>query len=54
MIVLALFLLIMDVDILTIKDIVNSRISGNLKALFILLVLFIPIIGVSGYYFTKN
>lgn len=54
MIVIVLFLLIIAVDILTIKDIMNSPISGNVKLIFILIVLLIPIIGSSVYYFTKR
>lgn len=53
MILILLILLIVAVDVWAIKDLLNTNINSNLKILFILLVLFIPIIGVSIYYFVK-
>ena len=54
MIVLVLFILILLTDILTLRDILSSKMDSRMKVFWSVVVLVIPIIGVSIYYFTKR
>ncbi len=49
-----IFILIICVDILAIKDIMNNPMNSIQKILFITIVLFIPIIGISIYYLASK
>ena len=54
MIVILLFALIILSDILTIKDILSRNIDSSMKIFWSIVVLIIPIMGMSIYYFTKR
>lgn len=49
-----IFVLIICVDTLAIKDIINSPMSNIQKILFMLIVLLIPIVGITIYYLAKK
>ncbi|MBR2359640.1 MAG: PLDc_N domain-containing protein [Bacteroidaceae bacterium] len=54
MIVIILFVLIILSDILTLKDILSRNIDSSMKVFWSIVVLAIPVIGMSIYYFTKR
>lgn len=54
MIVVVLFALILLCDILALKDILTRNIEGSMKLVWSLVVLALPIIGLSLYYFAKR
>lgn len=54
MIVFCLVLLLLVSDVLTIRDIYAGKMKESSKILFSLIVLLIPIIGISIYYATKS
>ena len=54
MIVIILFILIILSDILTLKDILSRNIEGSMKVFWSIVVLVIPVMGMSIYYFTKK
>ena len=53
-IIVFLFILILLVDIFAIRDLIRYNISNMIKTVYIILILCIPIIGVSIYYATKS
>ena len=54
MIVLLLLILILLTDIFTLRDILSSKMDASMKVFWSVVVLVIPIIGMSIYYFTKR
>ncbi len=54
MIVIVLLILILFSDILTLKDILSRDMDGSMKVFWSIVVLVIPVIGMSIYYFTKR
>ena len=54
MIVLLLFILILLTDIFTLRDILSRKMASGMKVFWSVVVLVIPIIGMSIYYFTKR
>ena len=54
MILFILLILIILSDILTLKDILSRNITDSMKVFWSIVVLVIPIIGMSIYYFTKR
>ena len=54
MIVIVLFILILLTDIFTLRDILSSKMDTSMKVFWSVVVLVIPIIGMSIYYFTKR
>ena len=54
MIVLVLFILILLTDIFTLRDILSSKMVSSMNVFWSVVVLLIPIIGMSIYYFTKR
>ena len=54
MIVLLLFILILLTDIFTLRDILSRKMDSSMKVFWSVVVLVIPIIGMSIYYFTKR
>ena len=54
MIVLVLFILVLLTDILTLRDILSRKMDASMKVFWSVVVLVIPIIGMSIYYFTKR
>ena len=54
MVVIILFILIVLSDALTLRDVLSSNITNAMKVFWSVVVLGIPIIGMSIYYLTKN
>lgn len=52
--IVLLFVLVILVDILAIRDIMVTPLKNTMKALFVLIVLLLPIIGISIYYLSKH
>lgn len=54
MIVAVLFVLIVVLDVLAVRDISRSRLSDSLRIFYYCLVLLVPILGFSIYYVIKT
>lgn len=54
MVVFVLFILILFSDILTLKYILSRDMDGSMKVFWSIVVLAIPVMGMSIYYFTKR
>lgn len=54
MTIFILSILIMLSDILALKDILSRNIDSSMKVFWSILVLVVPIMGMSIYYFTKR
>lgn len=54
MTIIILSILIILSDILTLKDIVSRDINNSMKVFWSIVVLVVPIMGMSIYYFTKR